>query len=441
MKSGEILEADLTWTGEAFEAGVQVVIGADGRIEAVGRLGVSPTHRLAGRAILPGMVSAHSHAFQRGLRGSGERFPQGAGSFWTWREAMYALVESLDAEAFRRLSVRAFLEMRDAGITAVGEFHYFHHSPRGPDWAFDRLILEAAAEAGIRIVLLGACYRTGAIGEPLGPAQRRFAAASLAEYWERMDELAERLDPRTQALGAAAHSIRAVPPDEIADLQAESSRRGFPFHIHVEEQRAEVEACVRAFGHPPMAVLLDTLGRAGDWTAIHCTHTRPEDMVRFLSAGGRICACPLTEANLGDGIPDLSRILGAEGRLSLGTDSNARICMTEEMRWLEYGQRLAGERRGVVVDNQGSTARALLRIATEGGARALGLDAGRLAPGHWADLMVIDPNTPSLVGCDESSLLDAWVFGSGNDAVVATCVAGRWRESRDEDRPRGDTGR
>lgn len=428
--SAEVVEADLTWTGQGFEAGVQVAIGIDGRIEATGRLGRPPTLRLTGRALLPGLVDAHSHAFQRGLRGSGERFPDGVGSFWTWRDAMYALVESLDAEAFRALSARAFGEMRDAGITAVGEFHYLRHSPNEADWVFDRLVLEAAAEAGIRIVLLPAYYRTGGIGEPLGPTQRRFATASPAEYWEQVDRIAEQLDVRTQALGAAAHSIRAAHPDEIAAVHAEASRRGLAFHIHVEEQPREVEECVRVYGRPPMALLLDTLRVAGDLTAIHCTHTRPEDLERLLAAGGRVCVCPLTEANLGDGIPDLSRILAAEDRLSLGTDSNLRICMVEEMRWLEYGQRLRGQSRGVVTDGGGHCARALLRIATEGGARALRIDAGVIAPGRWADLVALNLNASSLAGCDESTLIDAWVFGTGNDAVASTCVGGRWRDSR-----------
>lgn len=428
----QVVEADLTWTGEGFESGIQVAIGADSRIEAVGRLDRAAT-RLAGRALLPGLVSAHSHAFQRGLRGSRERFPSGAESFWTWREAMYARVESLDAETFQGDCVRAFLEMRDAGITGVGEFHYFHHSSDARDWAFDPLVLEAASRAGIRIALLGAYYRTGGIGEPIGPAQRRFVTRSSGEYWERMDALAGRIDPRTQTLGAAVHSIRAADPDEIAALYAEASRRKIPFHIHLEEQPAEVEACIRAYGRPPMAVLLDALGDGGDLTAIHCTHTRADDMQRFLAAGGRVCVCPLTEANLGDGVPDLGTHFGAgrpgDGRLALGTDSNLRISMTEEMRWLEYGQRLAGKRRGVIVDRDGQTGRALLRIATESGARALGQECGAIAAGRWADLTALDLNAPSLAGCQESSLLDGWIFGSGNEAVAATCVAGQWRES------------
>ncbi|MEP7325233.1 MAG: amidohydrolase family protein, partial [Gemmatimonadota bacterium] len=172
-----ILEADRTWTGQQFESGIQIELDAAGRIARVGRLGLKPTTRLTGQALLPGMVNVHSHAFQRGLRGRGDRFPAGMGNFWSWREAMYRLVEELDPEPFKRISVQAFREMLAAGVTTVGEFHYFHHTRGTTDYAFDRLILEAAAEAGIRIKLLLTYYRTGGIGQPLAGGQLRFATA------------------------------------------------------------------------------------------------------------------------------------------------------------------------------------------------------------------------------------------------------------------------
>jgi formimidoylglutamate deiminase len=204
-----VLEAELTWTGARFERDTQVAIGDDGRIEAVGRLERAGVDRLPGIALLPGLVNAHSHAFQRGLRGSGESFPSGAGSFWTWRQAMYQLVESLDAATLRRISARAFAEMRDAGITTVGEFHYVHHEREG-DFALDDAILEAAAEAGIRMVLLYCFYATGAPGRALEGGQRRFATPSVDEFWRRVDFLTSRLDAATQTIGVAPHSIRAA---------------------------------------------------------------------------------------------------------------------------------------------------------------------------------------------------------------------------------------
>ena len=235
-----VLEADLTWTGTGFEPRVQIAIGPDGRIEGVGALRRADATRLAGMALLPGFVDTHSHAFQRGLRGHGEGFPAGAGSFWTWREAMYALVGSLGRASLRALSARAFAEMRDAGITTVGEFHYVHHEREG-DFALDEAVLEAAAETGIRIVLLYCYYATGAPGRPLEGAQRRFATPSVPEFWRQVDRLAPSLDPATQTLGVAPHSIRAASPREIREIHQEATRRGLPFHMHVEEQRREID--------------------------------------------------------------------------------------------------------------------------------------------------------------------------------------------------------
>lgn len=427
--SPQIVEADWTWTGDAFEPGIQVEIGEDGRIANAGRLGLSPTLRLTDWALLPGMISAHSHAFQRGLRGRGETFPAGSGTFWTWREAMYGLVSRLDGDSFQKLCVQTFREMRAAGITTVGEFHYFHHSsPEAWDYAFDERVLRAAAEAGIRIALLEVYYHTGAIGQPLEGAQRRFGSASPAAYWDQMDRLAQTLDPQRQSLGASVHSLRAASLDDLRQVYDEARRRDLVFHIHVEEQRREIEDAIAYYGRRPMDLLLETLGTATDITAVHCTHTDAEDMERFLAGGGTVCLCPLTEANLGDGIPGLGHIHRLGGPVCLGSDSNARLSILEEMRWLEYVQRLSTETRGALRDEAGAVSRGLLRAATLGGAEALGIDAGRIAPGAWADFAAIDLTAPSLAGWEPETLLDALVFGAGNQTIAATCVGGEWEE-------------
>ncbi len=306
-----VLEAELTWTGAGFAPHVQVVVDDHGRIADVGPLGRPDPTRLARMALLPGFVDAHSHAFQRGLRGRGEAFPAGAGSFWSWREAMYALVESLDRDTMRRLSARAFAEMRDAGITTVGEFHYLHHEREG-DFALDDAVVEAAADAGIRLVLLYSYYATGAPGRPLEGAQRRFATPSPDEFWLQVDRLAGVLAPDTQTLGIAPHSIRAASPAEIRLLHGEACRRGFPVHLHVEEQPREIEESLAAYGRSPMALILDAVEEK-PFTAVHCTHTSDGDMERFLASGGSACLCPLTEGNLGDGIPRLARAHAAGG--------------------------------------------------------------------------------------------------------------------------------
>ena len=429
-----ILEADWTWTGERFESGVRVQVGGEGKIVRADRSEPAaqpdpgpPVRRLVGRALLPGMVNAHSHAFQRGLRGLGEQFPGGSGSFWIWREAMYALVDALDGDAFFRLSRQAFREMLAAGITTVGEFHYFHHSKRALDFALDGLLLDAAREAGIRIVLLNIYYRTGGIGKPLGFGQHRFGTGSIQEYWDQMDRLRDSTDRRTQTVGAGAHSLRAARPEEIAELQGESLRRELAFHIHVEEQRGEVEEVLASYGRRPMALLNEAFSTASNVTAVHCTHTAAEDMGRYLAAGGRVCVNPLTEGNLGDGLPDLSPVHAAGRRLALGSDSNNRISLLEEMRWLEYGQRLRTGRRGLLADARGGLGPVLLQAATLGGARALGVDAGRIAPGAWADFFTIDLDHPALAGGDETTLLDRLVFGAGNEVIREVCVGGEWQ--------------
>jgi formimidoylglutamate deiminase len=431
-----LLEADLTWTGERFERGVRIAIGADGRIAALHR-GESlpetprtepPLTRLPDRALLPGFVNAHSHAFQRALRGRGESFPAGAGSFWSWREAMYELAGGLDEARFTRLYTETFREMRRAGITAVGEFHYLHHAEaERQDFRFDDAVIAAAAEAGIRLVLLEAYYETGAIGQPLTGAQRRFATPDPESYWRQMDRLAGQLHPATQSLGAVAHSIRAADPGRVAELYGEARRRGLVFHMHVEEQRREIDDSRQAYGAAPMALLAERLPSFEGITAIHCTHTDAADMERFAAAGGTVCLCPLTEANLGDGIADLPGIRAAGGRVCLGSDSNARISMLEEMRWAEYVQRLAGERRGVLRDGQGSVARPLLACATTAGADALGLPAGRIEPGSLADFVAIDLTSSTLAGWDEETLLPALILGAAEEAIAGTCVGDRWQ--------------
>jgi formimidoylglutamate deiminase len=430
----QALAAALTWSGGRFLPGVVVEVGADGRIHRVapaqeGAPAGSPAPiSLPRRALLPGFINAHSHAFQRGLRGHGETYPAGAGSFWSWREAMYELVAALDGDGLYRVSLQAFHEMRAAGITTVGEFHYFHHEDADDgDYALDAVVLAAAAEVGIRVVLLNAYYANGGLDGALSGAQLRFASLSPAEYWEQMDRLGEQLAPETQSLGAVAHSVRAASLRDVVALHREARRRGLVFHIHVEEQRREVEACLAAHGKRPLALLLDALEVDAGFTAVHGTHSDPGDLARLAAAAGNLCVCPLTEANLGDGIPPLGAA-GLDGlSLCLGTDSNARISMLEEARWLEYGQRLAGERRGVLRDAGGEVGGRLLDATTAGGARALGLETGEIAPGRWADFVAIDLDHPALAGADgPDALAAALVFGAPDGVVAATCVGGRW---------------
>jgi formimidoylglutamate deiminase len=425
MAERQIIHPELVWTGKKFERGLQIPIEPDGTIGTISQA-KARTPLWRDRAVLPGMINVHSHAFQRGLRGRGERFPRGGGSFWTWREAMYELVGNIDRDLLYAHSLQAFREMLDAGITTVGEFHYLHHDASGAGYALDEVVLRAAADAGIRLVLIVSYYKTGGIGQPLSGAQLRFRTETPAEYWQHVDRLAGLVNPATQSLAAAAHSIRAVPVEDLVALHQEADRRGLPFHMHVEEQPAEVKACEASYGVRPMTIVNAKLKVNSRFCAVHCTHTAAVDMEAFVGAGGNVCFCPLTEANLGDGIPNASRVLAARGRISLGSDCNARISFAEEMRWLEYGQRLRSGGRGVCVDESGNCARALWLSATVNGAKALGVSAGEIHRGAAADLIALDLKSPALAGWTPDTLLDSLVFGCGQEAIAATCVGGKW---------------
>ncbi len=430
MVPSNVIEADLTWFNGAFEPRIQVVTNSSGKIEQVGYLDLQPTMRLEGKALLPGMINAHSHAFQRGLRGFGETFPKAAGSFWTWREAMYELVECLDAEEFQNICRVAFEEMLRHGITTVGEFHYFHHGPTAPDLLFDELVLAAAADAGIRIVLLETFYAHGGFDEPLSGGQNRFATPDVASFLAHVDSLREKYGSPMQQIGLAAHSLRAAKPDEVAAILAYAKKHDLVLHIHVEEQRQEIDACVKAHGMTPIELLLDRDFLNSSVTLVHCTHTKAEVISRVAETGASICICPTTEGNLGDGIADVPAMVKANASICLGTDSNARISMNEEMRWLEYVQRVRHETRGVVVGESGQNARALFECATTAGAKSLGINAGRIATGTSADLIVIDTQGISLLGATAETLLPAFVLGADRGSITHTCVAGQWHEWR-----------
>ena len=424
----QVVEAGLTWTGQGFENQVRVSVKADGRIAAVGRLSEGPTLRLPDEALIPGLVNAHSHSFQIGLRGSAQTFPAGKPSAGAWQGRLHELVDGMGPESFGRLLARAFSEMRRSGITTVGELHYLHHSRDSKDFAFDEQVLSAAETAGIRLALLNTHYRTGSIGGPLSGAQNRFDTGSIESFWRRMASLESLLGAR-QTLGCAAHSIRAVPMEEIVSLHEEATSRGMVFHMHVEDRLEEIEESIRVFGRRPMELINDQLEVMGNFTAVHCTHTAPVDLERFVAKGGVVCINPLTKANLGDGTQ--RNLAHAARNLAIGTGSNTRIGMIEEMRWLEYAQRLANETRGVLADGSGRVASILLDAATLGGARSLGINAGRIEQGCPADFATIDLTSPVLEGWTESSLPELVIFGGSEELILRTCVDGVWSQHRE----------
>jgi formimidoylglutamate deiminase len=430
----QIIEAEWTWTGRTLEPGVQIAIDERGRIESVGHLGAVTTKRLARRALLPGFVNAHSHAFQRGLRGLGETYPVGQGDFWSWREAMYDLVLRVTPAEMKRLCRQAFDEMLSCGFTTVGEFHYLHHSNIGAtsgdesagDFAFDEIVLEAAVEAGIRIVLLQSYYKTGAMRKPLAGGQRRFATPDVETFLRHVDATANKLRGDTQSLGLAPHSLRAVPPDDLVRLHRAAVERAQVCHIHVEEQRKEVEESLAALGRTPLEWMLESLGLGPRDTIIHATHSTPDNLRRYIASGANICVCPITEGNLGDGLGDVATMLERADAVCIGTDSNVRIDAAEELRWLEFVRRLKHERRGICRDETGDIGRQLLRCGSENGARALGIRAGRVESGYWADFAAIELESHDLSGANAETAVAAFLFGSSGAAVREVCVGGRW---------------
>jgi formiminoglutamate deiminase len=415
---------ELAWLGdERAEAGVVVEV-EDGRVATVTAGAPAPpggAERLDGLT-LPGLANAHSHAFQRALRG---RTHRGGGSFWTWREQMYRVADRLDPDAYAALARATYAEMALAGITCVGEFHYLHHGPGGTPYddpnEMGRALIAAAAEAGIRITLLDTCYLHGGIGEPPSGAQRRFSDGSAEAWADRVDGLA---DTDAARVGAAIHSVRAVDPGAAATVSDWATNRERPLHAHVSEQPAENHAAVEAYGRTPTAVLEEAGALAASFTAVHATHLDDAD-VALLGSAACCCVCPTTERDLADGIGRMRRLVDAGASISLGSDSHAVIDMFEEARAVELDERLASGDRGC------HDPAALLDAATADGHRALGwADAGRIEPGARADLVTVGLDGVRLAGTDPEHAVDALVFAA-SAADVRHVVAGGHEVVRD----------
>ncbi|MBK7824491.1 formimidoylglutamate deiminase [Nannocystis sp.] len=380
-----------------------------------------------GRALLlPGMVNAHSHAFQRAIRGATHR--RGAhdpSSFWSWREAMYRAANSLDPEAVFTVTRDCYREMLRAGITCVGEFHYLHHAPDGRPYAdpneLSRQVIRAANTVGIRLVLLEVYYaRAGAGREPL-PEQRRFCDGSVDAYLRRIDVLrAEGI-----AIGVAPHSVRAAPREALRELAAYAHQHGLPLHMHVSEQPQENAECQAEHGCSPVALLAASgcLTRPGAFTAVHAIHLDPDDFATL--SGHNVCACPTTEADLGDGIIPVGEHLRHDVQLALGSDSNAVVDLVQEARLLEMHERLRTRARLCLADRDGHVGHALLSLATRGGARSLGrTELGEIRVGAPFDACTVDLDHPSLARIDPALALDALLLSGTAAAIDRVFVGG-----------------
>lgn len=402
--------------------------------------------RLAG-PVVPGQPNLHSHAFQRAMAGLAERVGVGAGgandSFWSWRETMYGFLARLGPDELEAVAAQLYLEMLEAGYTAVGEFHYLHHDPAGRGYdepaEMGLRVIAAARATGIGLTLLPVLYGYGGFGgAPAGQGQRRFLnspEALLAIAGRLQDALAG--DPQG-IVGLAPHSLRAVTPDSLREALAGLGELdpGAPVHIHVAEQTKEVDDCLAWSGSRPVRWLLDNLDIDPRWCLVHATHM-DEAETRDLAASGAVAGlCPTTEANLGDGLFPAPAYVAAGGAWGVGSDSHISVDPVEELRWLEYGQRLLHRRRTVLAGATGHLGEDLWNAAATGGARALGRPIGSLAPGCRADLVVLDEALPCLAGKRGAALMDAVVFAGNRRPVRDVMVGGRWRvrEGRHEAR-------
>jgi formimidoylglutamate deiminase len=375
-----------------------------------------------GELALPGMPSAHSHAFQRGLAGYGEA-ARGQDTFWSWREAMYRLAGGIDPDALYELSWRAYRDMLASGFTSVAEFHYLHRRDDGSRASeLVDAVLRAGSDAGIRLAFFPVFYQRAGFGESAAPRQARFLHRDVEDFLTLVAMYSG------HCAGVAAHSLRAVPPEMLEDLAlgaGELLGPERPIHIHIAEQPAEVDACMAATGRRPVQLLADSVDLGPNWSLVHATHADADERALIIERGATVVLCPLTEAYLGDGLFPAAEFAAAGGRLAVGSDSNVRIDAVEELRWLEYGQRLKTGGRGCFADDLGLGASLWQRMAA-GGAGALGQPVGAVEVGAFADLVTVDLANPIFAGCDgPHAVLDALVTSGDGRCIELAWVGGQ----------------
>jgi formimidoylglutamate deiminase len=366
--------------------------------------------------VLPAMPNLHSHAFQRGMAGLAETRGESTDSFWSWREVMYRFALSMTPTQVEAVASQLYVEMLEAGFCRVGEFHYLHHDRDGGAYAniaeMAERIAAAAWVTGISLTLLPVFYAHSSFGGAApNDGQRRFIndTDSFARLLEASRHAVAKLE--RAVVGVAPHSLRAVTPDELKEVVALAGDT--PIHIHVAEQVKEVEDCVAWSGARPVQWLLANAAVDRRWCLIHATHMTEAETDAFAWSGATAGLCPVTEANLGDGTFAARRFLQAGGRIGIGSDSNVLIGVTDELRQLEYSQRLAHRQRNVLGRENGSTGRRLFDAALAGGTEALGVGPAAIVAGHAADLVSLDADHPTLAGKQGDAILDAWIFANG----------------------------
>lgn len=419
--------AEQLWQADGWQAGVTLAVGADGRLQSSPDAPGEPL----GRWVLPGMPNLHSHAFQRAMAGLAERRGKADDSFWSWRETMYAFAATIGPDELRAIAAQLYVEMLKAGYTQVCEFHYLHHQPDGTPYAHPEAmslaLIEAARESGIVLTLLPVLYISGGFdGRALTPRQRRFGH-TLESYLRLLETLRvhESADLR---IGIALHSLRAVPEQAMREVLASEIAKTCPIHIHIAEQIGEVQDCLAIRGARPVEWLFDHAAVDARWCLVHATHLTDAETVQIARSGSVAGLCPTTEANLGDGLFPLAAYQDAGGTLGIGSDSHISVSPVEELRWLEYGQRLNTRHRNVAARQPGdSVGETLWRAALRGGTQASGMPLGELRAGARADLIVLDDDSPLLAARDSRALLDSWLFAGNTPLVRDVMVGGHWQ--------------
>lgn len=403
-----------------------VKLGIDAGVIAAVECGVADPASDAAGVVVPGIGNAHSHAFQRALAGRAEH-GSGEDTFWTWRHLMYALSARLDAAALEAIAAQLYAEMLAAGYTSVVEFHYLH---RGRDEAsvsgvMCEALVRAADATGIRLIYAPVLYERADFDRPTPtPEQARFAM-SLDEYLAHVEWALDRIHaPHSVAL--AAHSLRAVTPASLTAIAERAKSMDCPLHIHVAEQQREVEGCLEHLNARPVQWLHDNQDVDRRWTLVHATHIDAEECEQLADSGATVALCPSTEGNLGDGLFPLEDYLHHGGSVAIGSDSHVTVDPFEELRWLEYGQRLISHKRNIAVGTSGHTGHDLFAAVQIGGGRAAGLPGNGLEPGAVADLLVLDTEHPGLLGHGTDTLLDALLFSAQGSPVDRVMVHGEW---------------
>ncbi|MEF2070134.1 formimidoylglutamate deiminase [Consotaella aegiceratis] len=422
------IHADQALVGGDWKRDVLVRIGADGRIADVST-GRDPDAREVG-VLLPAPVNLHSHAFQRAMAGMTEkRGPSGHDTFWTWRRLMFRFLEALTPEDVEAIAAFVQMEMLEAGYAAVGEFHYVHHQPDGSPYddlgELSARIASAARQTGIGLTLLPVLYQQGGCdGSALAPGQLRFGNSvdRFAKLHERAAALIREL-PADARLGVAPHSLRAVSRDGLAACVALAPQA--PLHMHLAEQAGEVEEVSSVYGQRPVDWLLTHHPVDERWCLIHCTQMTEDETVRLSATGAVAGLCPITESSLGDGIFDGLRYIGRGGQFGVGSDSNIRIALSEELRTLEYSQRLRDRHRAILATPAASTGRVLFEGAVAGGAQAAGRASGVIAAGRWADLLALDSTHIDLEERAGDAILDSYIFAGDDRMITDVWSAGR----------------